>query len=261
MLQFAWDYILSHPSLLQQLNRFVIYTIFSFLVTIPFLLLDTVFKDSKFVRKFCLRPARNSPNWKEIVKDYALAIANILILFVLLYFLDDLIPPMDVESLPKLAPSFLTFVFECLIMLFCTDFYFYWLHRFFHTFRFLYEAIHKYHHKYIYTYAPNAFCTHPVEIWFAAGGVGVCSYLTRRLFNFHPLSEMFLPFYYAVHAILEHTGYRDNSDKLTFGILAGGEYHYTHHHLFEKNYAFYFPIIDKIFGTYAFYDPLKKDEE
>lgn len=145
-----------------------------------------------------------------------------------------------VQSLPFAAELFLAF--------FVTDLFQYWVHRFFHTHRYMWR-FHSVHHS-----------TKNMD-WLAGSRMHFIDIFVTRAFAFIPLyvlgfsSITFNTYiiFMAIHAVLIHSNTRLNFGFLKY-IIATPQYHHWHHssspEFYGKNFATIFPFIDKMFGTY-----------
>lgn len=145
-----------------------------------------------------------------------------------------------VQSLPFVAELFLAF--------FVTDFFQYWVHRFFHTQRYLWR-FHSVHHS-----------TKNMD-WLAGSRMHFMDIFLTRAFAFIPLYVLGFSaitfntyiVFMAIHAVLIHSNTRLNFGFLKY-LIATPQYHHWHHcsapQYYGKNFATIFPFIDKMFGTY-----------
>jgi len=145
-----------------------------------------------------------------------------------------------VQSLPFAAELFLAF--------FVTDFFQYWVHRFFHAHRYLWR-FHSVHH-----FTKNM-------DWLAGSRMHFIDIFLTRAFAFIPLYVLGFSaitfntyiIFMAIHAVLIHSNTRLNFGFLKY-IIATPQYHHWHHcsapEYYGKNFATIFPFIDKMFGTY-----------
>jgi len=135
------------------------------------------------------------------------------------------------------------------------DLWQYWIHRWQHTSPILWES-HKLHHSdtdissstqgrhHLLNYVLNLVCYAPILLLF--GGFAphaVGAFLMFRLWGF-----------------VNHANLRISFGPLT-SVIAGPQWHRIHHstqpeHL-DKNFATFFPFIDRLFGTY--YKPARNE--
>jgi sterol desaturase/sphingolipid hydroxylase (fatty acid hydroxylase superfamily) len=127
----------------------------------------------------------------------------------------------------------------------------YWVHRWQHTSPILWQS-HKLHHSdsalssssqgrhHVLSYALNLVCYAPMLFLFGSFGPNVLiAFLMFRLWGF-----------------VNHANVRLSFGFLT-PVIAGPQWHRIHHSTqpehFNRNFATFFPFIDKLFGTY--YEP------
>jgi sterol desaturase/sphingolipid hydroxylase (fatty acid hydroxylase superfamily) len=131
----------------------------------------------------------------------------------------------------------------------------YWVHRWQHTSPILW-ATHKLHHSdpelnsssqsrhHFLSYALNLACYAPMLLLFGAlTPHAVAGFLMFKLWGF-----------------VNHANLRISFGPLT-GIIAGPQWHRIHHSMrmehLDKNFATFFPFIDRVFGTY--YEPAENE--
>lgn len=139
------------------------------------------------------------------------------------------------------------------------DFYFYWFHRFCHTWKRFYEFSHAYHHTYTYVNALLTFDMDIFELLFTQLVPGfVFLYFAGPSINERQL--WWLMFYKLYIEIAGHSGYAAAHCSFpqsilplseVCGITLYGEDHDMHHTHYKVNYSKRFSIWDKLFGTYA----------
>jgi sterol desaturase/sphingolipid hydroxylase (fatty acid hydroxylase superfamily) len=127
----------------------------------------------------------------------------------------------------------------------------YWVHRWQHTSPILWQS-HKLHHSdsalssssqgrhHVLSYALNVVCYAPMLFLFGSFGPNVLiAFLMFRLWGF-----------------VNHANIRVSFGLLT-PVIAGPQWHRIHHSTqpehFDKNFATFFPFVDRLFGTY--YEP------
>jgi sterol desaturase/sphingolipid hydroxylase (fatty acid hydroxylase superfamily) len=131
----------------------------------------------------------------------------------------------------------------------------YWVHRWQHTWPLLWES-HRLHHSdpylssssqarhHMLSYVLNLACYAPLLLLFGSFRVNVVAgFLMFRLWGF-----------------VNHANVRLSLGPLT-GVISGPQWHRIHHstqpdHL-DKNFATFFPFIDRVFGTY--YEPARDE--
>jgi len=142
----------------------------------------------------------------------------------------------------------LPFIIELIIALLISDLFQYWVHRAFHSNRFLWR-FHAVHHS-----IKNM-------DWLAGSRLHFLDIFLTRSFSFIPLYVLgfsSLTFnvtivIIAIHAVLIHANTSINFGFLKY-IISTPQYHYWHHceepKYYGKNFAVFFPALDMIFGTY-----------
>jgi sterol desaturase/sphingolipid hydroxylase (fatty acid hydroxylase superfamily) len=147
---------------------------------------------------------------------------------------------------PKRAPA--VEVLLTVAFVFIWDVWQYWIHRWQHTSSILWE-VHKLHHSdpalnsssqgrhHVLNYVLNVLCYAPIVLLFGSFGPHVfVAFLMFRLWGF-----------------VNHADIRVSFGPLTT-VIAGPQWHRIHHSTqqehFDRNFATFFPFIDRMFGTY-----------
>ena len=154
---------------------------------------------------------------------------------------------------PELAPNFNRLILEMFVIIFCTDFFMYWLHRAHHI-RPLYRLFHSIHHQYPNPVAAHATSVHIVELLSVAPFIFIVPRLLYEIFGLHPLSVYLSSHLFSLHGVLEHCGYDDYLEYFTFGVMSASKMHFVHHQIPRANYGFYTYFWDWVFGTKLSYD-------
>ena len=159
----------------------------------------------------------------------------------------------------------MSFIFEIIY-----DFFFYIMHRLFHTNKYLYK-FHKKHHKFYDVTSIITFYHHPIDIICSGAIPFILTTLiidNISLFNFTLFNFTLLLIYKDKGEIAGHLGkkiYPMTSFSqfkwlaLLFDIQSYAEDHYLHHQLINCNFSKRFSLWDKLFGTYK--SPFKKIEQ
>jgi Delta7-sterol 5-desaturase len=140
------------------------------------------------------------------------------------------------------------FVVSILIILFCHETYYYWLHRWMHHPR-VYKWVHKAHHDSITTSAWTSFSFHPVE------SVLQAIVLPALLFIIpvHYLAIGIILLIMTATSVINHLNtelYPRDFHRHWFGKWwIGATHHSLHHSQFKYNYGLYFTFWDKWIGT------------
>lgn len=134
------------------------------------------------------------------------------------------------------------------LALFVSDLFQYWAHRIFHSHTYLWR-FHSVHHS---TTAMD---------WLAGSRTHFIDIFVTRSLSFMPLyilgfSQLVFSSYIviiALHAVFIHANTRMNIGFLKY-IVTTPQYHHWHHcndaEFYGKNFAVFFPLIDRMFGTY-----------
>ncbi|MES2727500.1 MAG: sterol desaturase family protein [Bacteroidota bacterium] len=142
----------------------------------------------------------------------------------------------------------LPFVVELFLAFFVTDLFQYWAHRFFHSHHYLWR-FHAVHHS---TQSMDWLAgsrTHFIDIFFTRS----ITFIPLYVCGFSPIIFNIYIFVIAIHAVFIHANTKINIGFLKYFITTP-QYHHWHHCIekehYGKNFAVFFPFIDKIFGTY-----------
>lgn len=186
-----------------------------------------------------------------------LLVGTLLASFILIYIL-------NISSLEVQNKSWIESLFSLTLVLFMTDFCYYWYHRAQHAFPILW-VIHELHHADEEMNATTSWRTHFIEqpvqliivsmpglLWFPALVEGVTGSTLLRLTQ----GELTTYTIIATFVLIEsHANIRLSMGRMTSWIT-GPQYHRIHHSVQlehrDKNFAQYFPLLDKVFGTYYF---------
>lgn len=155
----------------------------------------------------------------------------------------------DVKPYRGLARAIPEFVLAMLVL----DAWQYFIHRWMHESKVLYNAIHSHHHRLIVCYAYGALYNHPLEALLLDTVGGVVTFYASGISC--KASVVFFTFS-TVKTVLDHSGYRFPVNVLHDMFPNNAAYHDVHHDPrgFRKNYSQpYFSHWDKLLGT--FLDP------
>ncbi|KAI7872110.1 fatty acid hydroxylase superfamily-domain-containing protein [Spinellus fusiger] len=143
-------------------------------------------------------------------------------------------------------------VFQFFVAMFILDTHQYFLHRLFHTNKFLYRHIHSHHHRLYVPFAFGAMYNHPIE-GFMLDSVGAA--FASKVARMSPhLCMLFYAFSTLKTAMTvdDHCGYAFPWDPLQRFFGNNVEYHDIHHQPYgiKKNFSQpFFTIWDYILGT------------
>ncbi|NDC29975.1 MAG: sterol desaturase family protein [Bacteroidetes bacterium] len=145
-----------------------------------------------------------------------------------------------IQSLPLAVEIFLAF--------FITDVFQYWAHRIFHSNFYLWR-FHAVHHSTKTMDWLAGSRTHFIDIFFTRS----ITFIPLYVCGFSPLVFNVYIVVIAIHAVFIHANTRLNIGLLKY-LFTTPQYHHWHHCVEEdkygKNFAVFFPFIDRIFGTY-----------
>ena len=181
-------------------------------------------------------------SYETFLKRIPLCLFNISVLIFLniiaLQFLDDIFLK------EYISPTII--IVEVLIVLAVDDFFFYLLHRYMHTNKFIYKKIHKIHHRANTPIPIEYIYVHPLE-WMSGmigpfigmvlmGGISFYSYVIYLLVrNFHELHI--------------HSGILTSKLFKILPFYGTNEHHDIHHSKRDGNYSSTFTYLDYIFKT------------
>jgi sterol desaturase/sphingolipid hydroxylase (fatty acid hydroxylase superfamily) len=201
-----------------------------------------------------LRPAQRRQPWQHIAFNIAYSLP-----FILLTHL--LVPPLAAMTQPWIAqyggwlpirlPDGLGWqLLQGLLFFFVFDFFYYWLHRSQHRFAWFW-AQHKLHHAdrsiNVTSGQRHHFLEEPIRVFLVFLPMGMIFKIDPP--NIAWLWSILLLWGYVIHLNL----------RLPFGpltpVVAGPQLHRLHHSLepghTDINFAAFFPVWDKLFGTYV----------
>ena len=123
------------------------------------------------------------------------------------------------------------------------SFYFYWIHRLLHTSA-LYR-FHALHHRNTDVGPWSGLSMHPVEHVLFFGSAFI-----HLILPTHPLHLIFHLQFYALYAVVTHTGHEGLWVQGAKRLHLGNFHHQMHHRYFEVNYGTLEIPWDKLFGTF-----------
>jgi 4-alpha-methyl-delta7-sterol-4alpha-methyl oxidase len=140
----------------------------------------------------------------------------------------------------EMAGQFVFFVY-------LDDFLYYWFHRGMHG-RWLYKRVHGWHHRIVTPWAVTGHYMHPIEYALT----GTIALVGPLLVGAHVVTLWMWLAFRQWEAAEGHCGY-DFPWSLTHGFPGsdGARHHDFHHARVRGNYAGFFPIWDRRFGTFA----------
>ncbi|KAF2820228.1 hypothetical protein CC86DRAFT_428771 [Ophiobolus disseminans] len=139
-------------------------------------------------------------------------------------------------------------VIQFYVALFIADTWFYFMHRLFHTNKFLYKHFHAIHHRLYVVYAFGAVYAHPIEglvVDFTAFtlGITIAQLTVRQAILFNVLTVW--------KAMSDHCGYVLPWDPFVYLTANTSKYHDVHHQMWglKNNFAVFFGFWDRVMGT------------
>ncbi len=144
-------------------------------------------------------------------------------------------------------PPWWVIVAQLVLFTYLDDFLYYWFHRGMHT-RWLYKRVHGWHHRIVTPWAVTGHYMHPVE-YVLTGTLALAGPL---LVGAH-VAVLWLWFALRQWEAAEgHCGYEFPwTPTHLFPGNDGARHHDYHHARVRGNYAGFFPIWDRVFGTFA----------
>lgn len=133
-----------------------------------------------------------------------------------------------------------TIIVDLLKAIFLQSFFEYYWHRIMHW-PYFYMMFHKHHHHYKSPEPFDDLYIHPVE----AFGYYCILYSPPFVFRCHYISFILYMQIMGICGVLDHSGI-----KFCFPLLYNSIDHDLHHSKFNVNYAFPFPFMDMLHGTY-----------
>ncbi len=134
------------------------------------------------------------------------------------------------------------------LLLLLHDFLYYWFHRFQHTWAWFW-AHHKMHHTEVHLNATTSFRHHWMENVYRIPFI----FIPMGLVNVNGAYTLLIWELALIWAVFTHLNMRLSMGPLT-SWLAGPQVHRIHHsslpHHQNRNFAAYFPIWDRLFGTW-----------
>jgi sterol desaturase/sphingolipid hydroxylase (fatty acid hydroxylase superfamily) len=264
MLQYIWNIILNNPTLSSPVIHVFLTTVETYIMYAFFFLFDFGFIKANRL-KVLIEVPQTTSTYLEAVKT---SIVNSIKLWIgvglLTYILTgDInggysIQGIPRDTLPQLAPDLLKFISDTGVTIILVDLGLYWMHRAFHWGP-LYKNFHSVHHEFHDTVAIHSMSAHVVEIYSALTLLFIIPRIVYSLIGIHPMVVYFTPIIMTAHGVLEHCGYDDYSDWLTFGLFSGSKMHMVHHQRSRKNFGFYTYLWDNLFGTCETYEEMTKN--
>eukprot|EP01091_Cochliopodium_minus_P009780 TRINITY_DN2483_c0_g1_i1.p1 TRINITY_DN2483_c0_g1~~TRINITY_DN2483_c0_g1_i1.p1 ORF type:complete len:277 (+),score=31.75 TRINITY_DN2483_c0_g1_i1:44-874(+) len=133
-------------------------------------------------------------------------------------------------------------LFSAFLYIAFTDGGIYWIHRFLHTFPWLYKNIHKEHHKWIVITPYAALAFHPID--------GTAQSIPYLIFPwFFPIHKvLYVSLYFFV--MLWTIGIHDKISFVRNSVVNGSAHHNLHHTHYSYNYGQFFTLWDRLGGSF-----------
>ncbi|HWP64664.1 MAG TPA: sterol desaturase family protein [Candidatus Limnocylindria bacterium] len=136
---------------------------------------------------------------------------------------------------------------QVLFFVYLDDFLYYWFHRAMHT-RWLYKHVHAWHHRIVTPWAVTGNYMHPLEY----GLTGAVALVGPMLVGAHVVTLWIWFAFRQWEAAEGHCGYDLPWTPTHFLPFNDGPTHHdVHHERVKGNYAGFFPLWDRVFGTLA----------
>ncbi|KAM1005822.1 hypothetical protein ACFX14_002738 [Malus domestica] len=149
---------------------------------------------------------------------------------------------------------------QIVIAMLVMDTWQYFVHRYMHQNKFLYRHVHSQHHRLVVPYAIGALYNHPLEGLLLDTFGGALSFLVSGM----TARTAVIFFCFAViKTVDDHCGLWLPGNIFHLLFQNNTAYHDIHHQLQGLKYNYsqpFFPIWDKLFGTYMPYNLVKRPE-
>ncbi|RXH88006.1 hypothetical protein DVH24_037651 [Malus domestica] len=159
-----------------------------------------------------------------------------------------------------IQPSIPVQIVQIVIAMLVMDTWQYFVHRYMHQNKFLYRHVHSQHHRLVVPYAIGALYNHPLEGLLLDTFGGALSFLVSGM----TARTAVIFFCFAViKTVDDHCGLWLPGNIFHLLFQNNTAYHDIHHQLQGLKYNYsqpFFPIWDKLFGTYMPYNLVKRPE-
>jgi len=157
-------------------------------------------------------------------------------------------------------PSITKQIIQIIIAMFVMDTWQYFVHRYMHQNKFLYRHIHSQHHRLVVPYAIGALYNHPIEGLLLDTVGGAISFLVSGM---TARTAVIFFCFAVVKTVDDHCGLWLPGNIFHLFFQNNTAYHDIHHQLQGLKYNYsqpFFPIWDKILGTYMPFNLVKRAE-
>lgn len=156
--------------------------------------------------------------------------------------------------------SWIELLIASIFFLVFTDTGIYWIHRFEHTFPWIYKYIHKPHHKWINPTPFAAFAFHPLDGWAQSVPYHLFVFLYPMQIGVYLGLFVFVQLWtVSIHDGVDWCGEKEGSLRSHF--LNGSLHHTIHHSKFVYNYGQYFTFWDRVMGSHCSWADLCAKQE
>lgn len=167
---------------------------------------------------------------------------SVLFITIVVTALDGHIPE-SIQSQVRSQPIWV----QVVLLIIIGDFYYYWMHRTFHTVPFLWK-FHAVHHSIEEMDWIAAYRTHPIDTALTNSGVLIIA----LLLDFSAAALVIFSFQFSWHSLLKHSNVNVGWGPLRWFFVTPTFHHWHHANVkeaFDKNFAGQFPMWDLLFGT------------
>jgi len=157
-------------------------------------------------------------------------------------------------------PSIPVQIVQIAVAMFVMDTWQYFVHRYMHQNKFLYRHVHSQHHRLVVPYAIGALYNHPLEGLLLDTLGGAISFLVSGM---TARTAVIFFCFAVVKTVDDHCGLWLPGNILHIIFQNNSAYHDIHHQLQGLKYNYsqpFFPIWDKLLGTYMPYNLVKRPE-
>ncbi|KAK9685001.1 hypothetical protein RND81_10G248700 [Saponaria officinalis] len=163
----------------------------------------------------------------------------------------------EAKNKEKEETTIITIIFQFIIAMIVLDTCQYFVHRYLHHNKFLYQNVHSVHHRLFVPYAYGAFYNHPFEgLLDIIGGA-----LAHWVSGMTPRTSMLFFSFTTIKAMDDHSGLWLPGNVLHVFFNNNSAYHDVHHQLYGNKYNFsqpFFVMWDSIMGTHMPYSLHKR---
>jgi sterol desaturase/sphingolipid hydroxylase (fatty acid hydroxylase superfamily) len=252
LLKHYWPENIKNPGLFYGLSIYIFFNLTLLLTNLEYFFYYSL--EHPFLERYKTTPdpwpwKQNKEKWntqlKKAIKTVCFNSLILLPLFLLPNIITDECPHRyDRESLPGLY-EIISQIAICMII---EDFFFYLSHRLLHT-DYFYSKIHKIHHEFKESVSISAIYAHPIE--YIMGNILPSSIAPLLLGNKMHMMTYLVYIVMVLHESHDgHSGYSFSwCPHRVIPMTFDADFHIFHHWKFRGNYANYFSLWDKFFGT------------